>query len=198
MTDAPHIPATPPDPPEPGGFWRRPWGLLHRRVIKPILTANDSPRGLALGFAMGLWVALTPTVGLQITIVVILGTLLRANRIVAVAMTWVSNPVTFIPMYYAYYRLGVWVLGRAALRYSEIKVLLRVGDHRSAWDMILECFRVLGGPLWVGSLIIATVVTLPAYPLARGFFERRARLRQDSRESGDGDKRPLGVGEAGL
>lgn len=153
------------------------WRLVHRRVIQPVLRLNDSPHSLALGVTMGVFVAFTPTVGIQITIVVILGTLLRANRIAAVAMTWISNPVTMIPMYYAYYLLGLFVLRRDGIDREQFNELCRLGDGRSSWQFVADIFHRLGAPLWIGSLIIAVIVTVPVYPWSKKFFARRAARR---------------------
>jgi len=158
------------------------WRLIYRKLVLPVLRTNDSPRSLAMGVIMGLWVSLTPTVGIQMTIVVILGTLMRANRIVAVAMTWISNPVTFVPMYYGYYKLGLWITGRQGITYSEIDELVRVNESRSSWDVIVEAFEVLGTPLWIGSLVIATLIAIPAYPFVLRAFERRSMQRGEVRE----------------
>lgn len=150
------------------------WRLLYGRLIQPLLRINDSPQSLALGMTMGVFVAFTPTVGIQITLVVLLGTLMRANRIAAVAMTWISNPVTMIPMYYGYYRFGLFLLGRGGIDRAEFEALCRLDDGRSSWQFIADIFRELGAPLWVGSLVIAVVVTAPVYPLSRRWLERRA------------------------
>ena len=51
--------------------------LLYERMVRPILQLNDSPHSISLGITLGLFIGLTPTVGLQMVIVVILGTLIR-------------------------------------------------------------------------------------------------------------------------
>ncbi|MBU0754233.1 MAG: DUF2062 domain-containing protein [Planctomycetes bacterium] len=84
---------------------------LYDRFIRPIFTINDTPHAVALGVSMGVFIGLTPTVGYQMLLVVLIGTLIRANRIVAVLVTWISNPVTAVPLYYAYYWFGCKVLG---------------------------------------------------------------------------------------
>ena len=46
------------------------WRLLYGKLVQPLLRINDSPHSLALGITMGVFIAFTPTVGVQITIVV--------------------------------------------------------------------------------------------------------------------------------
>lgn len=173
------------------------WRLAYGRLIQPVLRVNDSPHSLALGLTMGVFVAFTPTVGIQITIVVILGTLMRANRIAAVAMTWISNPVTMIPMYYGYYVLGLFVLGREGIDRGRFDELCRLDDGRSSWRFIADLFDELGAPLWVGSLIVAFIVTVPVYPWTKAWFVRRqGRKIARMAEGGDDGDRPPDTGGA--
>ena len=87
---------------------------------------------LVLRCALGLFVSLTPTVGFQMVLVVVIGTLIRANRIVAVILCWISNPVTFLPMYYGYYYLGakildldLWTFGNFSRKLQEFSAATR-------------------------------------------------------------------------
>lgn len=63
-------------------------------------------RGVARGVAIGLFVALTPTVGVQTLLMLGACLLVRANFPVAFGISWISNPVTLAPLYYGYHRLG--------------------------------------------------------------------------------------------
>ena len=151
---------------------------FYNKLILPILSIRDTPHSLALGVTLGLWVSLTPTVGMQITIVILLGTLIKANRAVAVALTWISNPVTFLPMYYCYYVFGLAILGRDGQGYHEIKGEFEAVGDLGGWDLVTHIFDILGLPLWVGSVVVATICSLPAYPLCRRYFDKRERLRR--------------------
>ena len=98
--------------------------ICYERLIKPIIEIKDSPHSIALGTAIGMWVALTPTVGIQMTVCLIVCTLLKANILIAVAMCWISNPITFIPMYYGYYRFGLFISNTEPSSWQEFKRML--------------------------------------------------------------------------
>lgn len=49
--------------------------------------------------AVGMLVAFTPTTGVQMVIAGFLSWLLRANKATSVAVVWISNPITMVPMY---------------------------------------------------------------------------------------------------
>lgn len=161
------------------------WRAFHRKIIRPVLTINDSPHSVALGVTLGIWVAFTPTVGIQIPIVLVLGTLIKANRVIAVALTWISNLFTMVPLYYLYYLLGLVVLGRDGITYAELEALMEDQDS-SAWDTIVRLLDELGSPLWVGSLIMASVLAPPCYPLCRRWLEKREARREEA-EGRDAD-----------
>ena len=160
---------------------------FHRKLIQPIFTINDTPHSIALGTALGIFIALTPTVGVQMALAVILGTLIRANRIIAVVLCWISNPVTFLPMYYGYYWLGgkvlgidTWTFGNFSERFQDLMLTReRLGYIASIKQLGFETAL----PLWVGSLIVATVAALPAYPLVLVLLQRKRR-RQAEKAAG--------------
>ena len=99
--------------------------MCYYRLVKPIFEIKDSPHSIALGLAVGLWISLTPTVGIQMTLALIVCTLLRANVLIAVAMCWVSNPITFVPMYYGYYRFGLVVMNNEPTPWDEFKKMIQ-------------------------------------------------------------------------
>ncbi|MED5519599.1 MAG: DUF2062 domain-containing protein, partial [Pseudomonadota bacterium] len=81
--------------------------LLRYRLIVPILRGRKASQFTARGAAVGLAVAMTPTVGVQMIFCAGLWMLLRAikpawgfNLIVACAWTWITNVFTVGPFYY--------------------------------------------------------------------------------------------------
>ncbi len=133
-----------------------------------------------------MWVAFTPTVGAQMLIVTALGMPLRANIPIAVALVWISNPFTVIPIYFGCYWLGAILLGEDQATFGEITSL--IGDRVAAIpeDGLVNGMLSLGFdvlvPMCVGSLVIATVLAVPTYfvalHLARG--HRAAVLREQA------------------
>lgn len=52
-----------------------------------------------------------PIFGLQIVLGVALAAAMRGNRLLAAAGTWISNPLTTLPMCWLNYQIGVLLLG---------------------------------------------------------------------------------------
>ncbi|MEF8982939.1 DUF2062 domain-containing protein [Thiohalorhabdus sp.] len=69
-------------------------------------------RALARGVAVGLLVGLTPTVGVQTILMILLCVWIRASFPAAFLVSWVSNPLTAPALYFAFNRLGEAVFGR--------------------------------------------------------------------------------------
>jgi uncharacterized protein (DUF2062 family) len=140
---------------------------INHFVVHQILHADDSPHRLALGVALGFFVAWTPTIGFQMIMVILLATALRANNRVGIPIVWISNPLTLIPIYLPNYWLGHQVLDlflyRPSLDYSALKQILfelfqfknffahfyQASFWRDMWDLFLN----ISIDLWLGSVI---------------------------------------------
>ncbi|NDP39700.1 MAG: DUF2062 domain-containing protein [Rhodoferax sp.] len=151
--------------------WLNPW-LHHPKLW------HWSRRGVALGVSLGVFFGLIIPIA-QIPFSVAAAVVLRANIPAAVASTLVSNPVTFGPIYYGAYRLGVWVTGEAAPLDAADVIELEEADNPSLWQRI----GALGKPLLVGLSITALLTGLMTYGLItliwrwRTLSKRRKRLR---------------------
>jgi uncharacterized protein (DUF2062 family) len=83
------------------------WQKGYERFLK----IRGTPQEIALGFAMGLFVGMSPTLGFQMAIAVFFAVLFKWNKISAAVGVWISNPVTAPVIYPVTYLLGAKVLG---------------------------------------------------------------------------------------
>lgn len=107
--------------------------FVYNRLIKPIFEIKDSPHSISLGVALGLWIAFTPTIGIQMIMALIICTIFRANILIAIAMCWISNPVTMVPFYYTYYRVGLVVANERPMTQEEFHDLVH-NDYNIIYD----------------------------------------------------------------
>ena len=116
-------------------------------VIYRVLHADDTPHRLALGIALGMFVGWTPTVGLQMLLVVLLAPSFRVNPIVGIPIVWVSNPFTIVPIYFSNYWFGHLVLNlfsdRPVLSYAQVTERLGQFGGVSGVDGFGLAFRSL-------------------------------------------------------
>jgi uncharacterized protein (DUF2062 family) len=82
-----------------------------KRAYERFLKIRGNPREIALGFALGLFVGMTPTIGFQIPIAVFVAALFKWNKISAAVAVWITNPLT-APLIYSFsYFVGAKMLG---------------------------------------------------------------------------------------
>ena len=73
---------------------------------------EGSPSLRALGFGVGIFSGCFPFFGLQTLIGVFLAKIFKGNSLLAAVGTWVSNPFTYVPLYYFNYRVGSILLNK--------------------------------------------------------------------------------------
>lgn len=134
--------------------------------IYRVLSLNDTPHRIALGVAVGFFVTWTPTIGLQMLLIIAISALLRANKVVGVPFAWISNPATlwiYVPNYF----VGTRLLGA---KFNVSKLMTGLNKAFGLSGSLHERFRDLARviwelfwPLWIGSLIVGVVVGVAAY-----------------------------------
>lgn len=158
------------------------WRKAKRFVLLRVLHANDPPHALALGLAIGVFVAMTPTIGAQMVIAAAIAASMRANKLLSVAAVWISNPVTMVQIYYVNWRVGQYfvdtsaVTGEPGVRQQIDEIITRIGGlsnlffhllDKIFWSDVLRLVWELGVELWIGSFIIGAACALPSYAISR-------------------------------
>lgn len=113
------------------------------------------PDEIARGMALGLFIGMTPTFGIQMFLALIFAFILRQNKIAALIGVWNTNPVTAPVIYGLEYEVGRVLLG---MPYPAAKI-----------EFTFEAMKQLGwqlaSPLCLGSLILGIPVTIVGYAL---------------------------------
>ena len=92
--------------PMPHQFWIR-----IRQWLTCVKKFRGDPHFVALGMAIGVFVAATPSMPFQTVIAVALAFILRSSKAAAAIGVWLSNPVTFPVFYLASYKVGALIFG---------------------------------------------------------------------------------------
>ncbi|HID78552.1 MAG TPA: DUF2062 domain-containing protein [Planctomycetaceae bacterium] len=137
---------------------------LRHLLLHTILHVDDPPHRLALGVAIGMFMAFTPMVGLQTVLVLLFTWLLRANKVVGLPLVWITNPATIVPIYYTCYVIGRVILGGDAIGTQWWSEMAHppsgwITMFRFYWSRLLE----VAEPLWAGCLLVSSVVGLLSY-----------------------------------
>ncbi|MEJ2516017.1 MAG: DUF2062 domain-containing protein [Gammaproteobacteria bacterium] len=154
-----------------GRWFLRPFSaLLH----DPALWATHRKNVLkALG--LGIFVAFLPIPG-QTVLAVAVALWLRVNLAVAAVASWLANPLTIPPIYYACYRLGSWLLNTPPREMNfELSFQWLSAELGRAWPpLILGCI-VLGGVVATGSVLVLNQVWIRS---SRSQFAQRHRRQR--------------------
>jgi uncharacterized protein (DUF2062 family) len=86
-----------------------------RNWINRIKKLHGDPHYIALGMAIGFFIAMTPTIPFQTVIAVCLAFILKGSKAAAALATWISNPLTIPMLYYASYKAGGFLFGTSAM-----------------------------------------------------------------------------------
>lgn len=168
--------------------------VIRTRLIHPLLHTPHTPEYIARSVMFGLMVALTPTVGVQMPIVLLIWLAVRRFRsewnfslVVAMAWTWVTNVATAPPVYYLYIVTGRTLMGRwdrvrdyetFASRLTE-SLGEDAGWFESVWVYAVNLVNKFGIPLFVGCVPWVIIGSWLGYRWSRSFTigVRRARER---------------------
>jgi uncharacterized protein len=153
-------------------------GFIRRRLIEPFIKSVHPPWFDARGIAMGMFVGLGVPIGLHMLTLGLARLAFRYNSAIAIAVTFVNNPVTLIPMYYGYYYLGSVVLGvRVAMSLEDFSLMMHPIIHADHFGGSARQFLALGGELllrWtIGSLIFSGIVTAISYAVGYSLLKKR-------------------------
>lgn len=131
------------------------WVDRHPRMARALERTGSlrfERRAVARGVGVGLFIALTPTVGIQIVMMLGACLLVRGNFLAAFVVSWISNPVTMAPLYVGYHALGERI-------FSPI---IETGLHLAGYGekVALEVTYVA-----LGSLVVAIPAAIAGYAL---------------------------------
>ncbi len=155
---------------------------VKKYFLNDVLGNSDSAHRIALGFAIGLFVALTPTMPFQMMMTVVFSWVFGANKVAGLPVVWLTNPATIIPVYLPQYLFGSWLLGHnpKEVRWEELTEFqggfFEYGNK--VYDFVLDIFW----PLWTGSLIISSVSGIVSYYVIKSLVQsyRKRKVASES------------------
>lgn len=173
--------------------WRR---FFRYRYLK-LLRINDNPRSIALGVGLGLFIGFLVPIGLQTIVALPLAFLFKANKVLSVGFTWITNHVSVFFIYPIQCYVGGLIIFRpfefAKLNatFSEaltsiMKMAKKSGFFEATYKTVVM-FWDLGSDILItffaGGLLFGIVSGIVGYCLSYGAIirykeGRRQRMRQ--------------------
>ncbi len=153
----------------------RPFRYYYLKVIRQ----TGTPEKIALGMAIGVFIGLFVPPTMQMVLALAIAILLKANRLTALVGCWVSNPLTFGPLYLFYIALGKYMTGLQVRRFEIPR------EGAEVWPFLVNTFKQ-GGNLaivfFVGAFITAVLGSIVSYYVTRFLVESFRRRRAARRE----------------
>ncbi len=108
---------------------------------------EGTPAQRSVGIAVGVFSGCFPLFGFQTLFGIALARLFRANYLLAATGTWISNPFTYVPLYWFNYKVGLMLLG-GENKLLNLTNLSQQEMWRQGW---LISSRILFGSFAVGT-----------------------------------------------
>jgi len=149
---------------------------MFRATFRRLLTLDDPPERTALAFAIGVFIAFSPFLGLHTIMATSVAFIFRFNKVAIFTGTFINNPfLTLVPIIIASYAIGAFLLGRP-LRISPEGINLLKEPHlltgsyyrqlgREGWQIVW--------PFTIGAMVLSVVCSLIAYPVTSWLLKTR-------------------------
>ena len=131
------------------------WQRLFRYFYIRFLRMQGSPHAIARGVAAGVFAGAFPLLGFQTILGVAIAALIRGNKIMAAVGTWISNPLTYVPIFALNFHVGCWLL-----RLPNDIVMPSASAGMNEW---MSLGMSASAALLVGSFVVGMVASSVAY-----------------------------------
>lgn len=109
-------------------------------------------RSISGATALGIFCAFIP-VPFQMIIAAAIAIYIHVNMPVAVAMVWISNPLTMPPMFYFCYVVGAWFLNTPAVPF----------EFELSWEWLGNSLAAVWEPFLLGCFIVGVIASMVGY-----------------------------------
>ena len=126
-------------------------------VLQPNLW-HINKKSVSRGFAIGAFCAFLPIPG-QMIIAAFLSITFAANITIALILTWITNPITYAPIFYFAYKVGKIFI--------DFKIHVDVNETNI--DILTNIIHIWQ-PLLIGSIILASIASIISYIIIRIYW----------------------------
>jgi hypothetical protein len=132
-----------------------------KKLIHSLFALKDTPKKIALSFAIGVFISITPTFGLHTILALIIAFVFKLNKISLIIGTLLNNPWTTVFVYAISYKIGAILLNAK----------LNVVDNFSVNFLLHKGFHIYL-ITWLGSLVLAIPVSIFFYIIVKFALEK--------------------------
>ena len=159
---------------------RRSWTRSSRYVVFRLRRLSDTSHAVALGFAIGVFTAVTPFLGTHMVMAALLAWVIGGSVVAALLGTFVGNPLTYPLFWYSTYEVGNLML-RGEM--NEQRIDLSGGIFQKSLEQLWPILK----PMTLGSIPVGLALAALSYvlvkPMVDAYKHRRRRELQLRSES---------------
>jgi hypothetical protein len=138
-------------------------------LVKKLLHIEDTPERTALAYSIGVFLGFSPFLGFHTLLGIAIAFLFKLNRVAVLLGAWSNIPWWLVPYYMVATWMGMWLMG-FKINKSTFKEMFRTGVEQGFigsdfWSQIASQWGLLLS-FMIGSLILAALLSLIAYPLS--------------------------------
>ena len=127
-----------------------------RDKLRQVIGIKDSPRKIALSFGIGVFLGMSPLLGLHTILGIVLAWGLRLNKFVTIVGVYVTNPWTIVPIYTFATWLGARLLGMD-------HILPEIDWHNIGIPELIRDLEPILPPFIVGTIFLGLTGGLLGY-----------------------------------
>lgn len=130
--------------------------MQFRDRLRQILTIKESPHKIAIALAVGVFIGMSPLLGIHTLLGLAIAWLFRLNRLVTLVGVYVTNPWTVVPIY----TFGTWV----GARLMDIdNIIPEIDWYNITFLGLINEFRPLVLPFIAGTTFIGFISAIISY-----------------------------------
>lgn len=142
-----------------------------REKLRLVLTIKDSPVKLALSFAIGVFIGMSPFLGIHTALGIVCAYLFRLNKFVTIVGVYITNPWTIIPIYSFSTWFGAKLLG--------IDRVIPSFDWKNiTLSRIVSELGPLLKPFIIGTLSIGFIASLSSFVILYYLIRKKNEVKQ--------------------
>jgi len=140
-------------------------GIISRAYAR-FVKIRGRPREIALGLALGLFIAMSPFMGFHTALAVFVAALFKWNKISAAIGVWLSNPLT-APIIYS----ATWFVGAKITGMTLAENLPHTFSIKASLALVLKTPAILW-TLTIGGIVVGIPLAIVAYHVTFGLVKR--------------------------
>ncbi len=136
-----------------------------REKFQFILTLKENPHNVAVSFSVGVFIGMSPLLGIHTVLGLLVASLFKLNRLVTIVGVYITNPWTIIPIYTFGTWMGMKLLGVEGIvtniRWSSLSMSTVAGELK---ELLM--------PFIAGTFFIGAVSSIIGYFLILVLLKR--------------------------